>query len=120
MPIPPAILLVEDDFALATSLADILEMRGYTVTRAESGEKGVNELNLARVPDCVVMDGNLPGMDGAEAIRIMRQTQFRGPILAISAEDRSDEMLQAGATEFMRKPFDVGLFVKLVEKWLKP
>ncbi len=104
------ILLVDDDFMLRTSLADILADSGYEVSEATNGNQGLAALE--REPfDLVVLDILMPERDGLETIREIRKRWLTLPVLAISAGDatgRSDYLgvaAQFGANETMAKPF---------------
>jgi two-component system, OmpR family, KDP operon response regulator KdpE len=100
------ILLVDDDQALLRALRIGLGARGYDVVVAHSGEEGVTQVSLA-VPDVVVLDLGLPDIDGIEVCRRVRQWSAV-PIIVLSAagtEDRKVAALDAGADDYVTKPF---------------
>ncbi len=102
------ILLVDDDALLRRSLAFNLEQAGYRVSTAASAE---DALALARqdVPDLVLLDIGLPGMDGLDALRPFRE-QISVPVIFLTARRRElDEALglELGADDYVTKPFDL-------------
>ncbi len=100
------ILLVDDDQALLRALRIGLSARGYDVVVAHSGDEGVTQVSLA-VPDVVVLDLGLPDIDGIEVCRRVRQWSTV-PIIVLSAagtEDRKVAALDAGADDYVTKPF---------------
>ncbi|HVX20502.1 MAG TPA: response regulator transcription factor [Acidimicrobiales bacterium] len=100
------ILLVDDDQSLLRALRIGLSARGYEVVLARSGQEGVTQVSLA-VPDVVVLDLGLPDMDGVEVCRRVRQWS-EVPIIVLSAagsEDRKVAALDAGADDYVTKPF---------------
>ena len=102
------LLLVEDNADNRALFAEYLEMHGYEVLTAEDGAKGV-ERALAEEVDLILMDVQMPGMDGIEAIRAIRGSGRRDslPILVVTAlaavEDRK-RCMEAGATDYVSKP----------------
>ena len=100
------ILLVDDDQALLRALRIGLGARGYDVVVAHTGEEGVTQVSLAG-PDVVVLDLGLPDIDGIEVCRRVRQWSAV-PIIVLSAagtEDRKVAALDAGADDYVTKPF---------------
>jgi two-component system response regulator MprA len=104
------ILIVEDDRAVKDALRRALTLAGYEVVAAGDGEEALDE--IARTPpDAVVLDIGLPRVDGLEVCRRARMLGNRVPILMLTARDSiSDRVdgLDAGADDYMIKPFDVG------------
>lgn len=104
------ILVVEDNPKNMKLVRDVLQFAGYEVIEATSGEDGVR-LAAQRRPDLILMDLQLPGIDGAEALR-----QIRGdgagavPVVAVTAsamnEDR-DRVYAAGFDGYVQKPISV-------------
>jgi len=102
------ILVVDDDRALRGALRRALTLAGYEVQVAEDGEQAL-ELLAQTEPDAVVLDVGLPGIDGLEVCRRVRLGS-RVPILILTARDAvADRIdgLDAGADDYMVKPFDV-------------
>jgi two-component system, OmpR family, response regulator MprA len=104
------ILVVDDDRAVREALRRALSLAGYEVQMAEDGEQALERI-LQSVPDAVVLDLGLGGLDGLEVCRRVRRMGSRVPILILTARDEvSDRIdgLDAGADDYMVKPFDVG------------
>lgn len=104
----PHILVVEDDPAVRNLVTTALDLHGYDVERAETGELAVMEA-ASRNPDLIMLDLGLPDIDGVEVI-----SKIRGwsavPIIVISARtEDSDKIgaLDAGADDYLTKPFSV-------------
>jgi two-component system response regulator MprA len=103
------VLVVDDDRALRDALRRVLTLAGYEVQGAADGEQAI-ELVVQAVPDAVVLDVGLPGIDGLEVCRRLRRLGNRVPILMLTARDAvSDRIdgLDAGADDYLVKPFDV-------------
>ncbi len=103
------ILLVEDDPNLAETLAYALELRGYTVLRAEEGWAALRLAQEAQ-PHLVLLDWMLPGLDGLEVCRRLRQRGFQAPILMLTARDAEVDRvrgLEEGADDYITKPFSM-------------
>jgi two-component system, OmpR family, response regulator MprA len=104
------ILVVDDDRAVREALRRALTLAGYEVSGAHDGEDALAQIADA-VPDAVVLDVGLPGIDGVEVCRRVRRLGNRVPILILTARDAvADRIdgLDAGADDYMVKPFDVG------------
>jgi two-component system response regulator MprA len=104
------ILVVDDDRAVREALRRTLTLAGYEVQVAEDGE-GALERIVQSVPDAVVLDVGLPGIDGIELCRRVRRLGNRVPILMLTAREAvADriEGLDVGADDYMLKPFDLG------------
>ena len=102
------ILIVEDDRVLRETLAYNLAKQGYEALTATAGKKAV-EIAHHEQPDLVLLDIMLPGMDGFEVCRILRQ-EMRIPILMLTA--RTDEVdkivgFEVGADDYLTKPFSM-------------
>ncbi len=104
------ILVVDDDRSLRDALRRALTLAGYDVELAESGQEGLTRI-AADEPDAVVLDVGMPGIDGLDVCRRLRAAGNRVPVLMLTAresvEDRIDG-LDAGADDYLAKPFDVG------------
>ncbi len=104
------ILVVDDDRAVRDALRRALTLGSYEVQCAQDGEQAL-ELVVQAVPDAVVLDVGLPGIDGLEVCRRLRLLGNRVPILILTARDAvADRIdgLDVGADDYMVKPFDVG------------
>ena len=101
--------MVEDDRAVREALRRALTLGGYEVQTAEDGERAI-EMVVQNVPDAVVLDIGLPGIDGLEVCRRLRLLGNRVAILILTAREQvSDRIdgLDAGADDYLVKPFDV-------------
>jgi two-component system response regulator MprA len=104
------ILAVDDDRAVREALRRTLTLAGYEVDLADDGEQALERI-VQSVPDAVVLDVGLPGIDGLEVCTRLRRLGNRVPILMLTARDAvADRIdgLDAGADDYMVKPFDVG------------
>jgi two-component system, OmpR family, response regulator MprA len=104
------ILIVDDDRALRDALRRALVLGGYDTVPAESGEAALAQVTSA-APDAVVLDIGLPDIDGLEVCRRLRSSGNRVPVLMLTARDAvADRIdgLDAGADDYLVKPFDVG------------
>lgn len=116
------ILIVEDEVFLAETIQARLGHVGYGVRYVESGEDALGI--LAQEPfDLVLMDWMLPGIDGLEVTRRIRQDpKLKAiPILFMTARARTqdaEEARAAGASDYLAKPFESEELVKMIQKWL--
>ncbi len=104
--IPVHVVLIEDEKQIRRFLRMSLEAEGISVSEAETGRQGLTEVG-ARRPDLLILDLGLPDMDGEEVIRQLR-TWTALPILVLSArseEARKVSALDAGADDYLAKPF---------------
>lgn len=102
----PRVLLVDDDADICQFLATLLELEGMEPRVASSP---ADALAAVAEASAVLVDVAMPGMDGLELCRRMRRAGFAGPILVVSARPGADlpaRSTAAGATGFVRKPFD--------------
>ncbi|HTA65689.1 MAG TPA: response regulator transcription factor [Xanthomonadaceae bacterium] len=102
------ILVIEDNSDIAANLGDYLEERGHTVDFAADGVTGLH-LAVVNDFDAIVLDLNLPGMDGLEVCRKLRQeARKQTPVLMLTARDSLENKLdgfEAGADDYLVKPF---------------
>ncbi|HEU0028541.1 MAG TPA: response regulator [Ktedonobacterales bacterium] len=107
---PPTVLVIEDDAAVARMLAETLEVEGYTPLVARTGEEGV-ALATREVPQLILLDLMLPGIDGFETLDAIRGTARTAhiPVLVVSARHDTDVVLRAFGSrvdDYIKKPFD--------------
>ena len=103
------ILIIEDESELARVLRSYLEKAGYTVLTAVRGDQGLSLFHQAR-PDLVLLDLNLPGMDGLDVAREIRR-KSETPIIMLTARvEETDRLigLELGADDYVTKPFGMG------------
>lgn len=105
------VLIVEDEVRLAENLASALrEGPGFAVDCAEDGRTG-DQLSEQQCYDLIILDLMLPRMDGLTLLKRMRARQDRTPTLILTAKDGTAstiELLNAGADDYLSKPFDLG------------
>ena len=102
-----SILVVDDESSILTLLKFNLEQSGYNVVTAEDGRQGL-DLALSEKPDLIVLDLMLPGMDGMDVCKTLRQEKMNTPILMLTAKDEEFDKilgLELGADDYMTKPF---------------
>ena len=121
--LPYKILIVEDNDNNRTLLSDILIIHGYEVAMASDGQKGVD---LARelLPDLILMDIQMPGLDGMSARSILKgdPATSRLKIIAVTAfamQGDKEKILAAGFDGYLSKPINTRELPALVELWLK-
>jgi two-component system alkaline phosphatase synthesis response regulator PhoP len=106
----PRVLLVDDEPSLAFALTDRLEAEGYRVTTVGDGDAALSTATSEPF-DLIVLDGMLPGRDGFDVCRTLRQRGVKTPVLMLSARGQVVDRivgLQLGADDYLVKPFDVG------------
>ncbi len=110
------ILVVDDDQAVRDSLRRALVLEGYEVDLAANGTEALRILGQ-RAPDAVILDLQMPDIDGLEVCRRLRSLGDMTPVLMLTARGAVDdrvEGLDAGADDYMPKPFDLSeLFARL-------
>ena len=117
------ILVVEDNKINMYLSCRILKSSGYEVIEAKSGEEGV-ELAIKEKPDLIIMDIQLPGIDGLETTKRIRESEANGeiPIIALTsyamAGDRK-KALKAGCTGYIEKPINPETFISEIKKFLE-
>lgn len=112
------ILIVEDNEKNRKLVRDVLQFKGYRTIEAETGEDGVT-LAKQHKPDLILMDYQLPGIDGIETFRRIRgdTTTMHIPIVAVTASAMPEEakkMMDAGFDGFQTKPLNVKQFMQAV------
>ena len=112
------ILVVEDNEKNMKLARDLLGFKGYRVAEAVTGEEGV-AMASAEVPALILMDYQLPGIDGIEAFRRIRANPRTAhvPIVAVTASAMPEEttkMMAAGFDGFLTKPLNIKEFVSAV------
>jgi two-component system cell cycle response regulator DivK len=114
----PQILVVEDNERNMKLFRDVLEASGYRTLEAATGERAV-EMMFQHRPDLVLMDIQLPGIDGVEALdRLRADERFSAvPVLALTAqamEGDRERFLAAGFDGYLSKPVDIAEFIATV------
>jgi CheY-like chemotaxis protein len=119
------ILLVEDCLDNQRLIAHVLRKAGAVVLVAENGQIAIELVLAAKlhgsVFDIILMDIQMPIMDGHEATRQLRKTGYINPIIALTANttpENRQKCLDSGCSNFMTKPFDIAMFVTVVAEHL--
>ncbi|MGD9817813.1 MAG: sigma-54-dependent transcriptional regulator [Desulfomonilaceae bacterium] len=115
------ILIVDDDAQLRHSFEKLLLAEGHEVKTCPTGEAGL-ELFKKHLPDLVIMDVRLPGMDGLETFKAMHQIQPKAPVIVMTAYGNTDTAIEAtkmGAYDYVLKPFDIPEMLITIDKALE-
>lgn len=116
----PTVLIIEDEPDLVKVLRSYLEQSGYTVLTAYRGDSGLSTWEHKR-PDLVILDLNLPGLDGLDVAREIRR-KSETPILMLTARvEETDQLigLELGADDYITKPFSPRIVVARVRALLR-
>ncbi|MBI3180064.1 MAG: protein kinase [Deltaproteobacteria bacterium] len=113
---PATVLVVDDDHAIRRLVARRVEQAGYAVVTAETGEQAIETLSKQAV-DAMVLDVMMPGIDGFEVLRRVRQTHAMSvlPVIILSARDKGPDVIEAlrlGANDYATKPVDFDVLMK--------
>jgi DNA-binding response OmpR family regulator len=116
----PAILIIEDEPELVRVLRDYLVKAGFEVFTAYRGDTGLSTWDHKR-PDLVILDLNLPGMDGLDVAREIRRKADTPIIMLTAREEETDELigLELGADDYITKPFSPRVVVARVRALLR-
>ncbi len=118
------ILTIEDEKELRETLADILEVSGYTVYQAADGLEGIKMFN-SQAPNLVICDINMPKMDGFECFKTLKaqvaESEFP-PFIFLTAKTKEEivsEGIDIDAVDFFAKPYSAAELLKIVELRLR-
>jgi DNA-binding response OmpR family regulator len=117
---PPTILVVEDESSIASFIALYLKNAGYVVKTVPTGSSALNQV-AAGMPSMIILDLNLPDMDGIEICRRIRKSSDV-PILMLTARDEDVDKiigLEVGADDYLTKPFNPRELVARVKSVLR-
>ncbi len=116
------ILIVDDDDMLRDSLKEQFALHDeFTVADAANATAGIKAAKADHA-DLVLLDVNLPDMDGREACKIMRRNGYKGPILMLTGQDSDSDTilgLDSGANDYITKPFRFGVLLARVRAHLR-
>jgi two-component system KDP operon response regulator KdpE len=105
----PVILIIDDEAQIRRMLRLSLEAHGYHVKEATTSQEGVQQVALSR-PDLVILDLNLPDRGGLETLKDIREWN-KAPVIVLSVKNSEKdkiELLDAGADDYLTKPFSMG------------
>jgi DNA-binding response OmpR family regulator len=114
------VLIIEDEPELVKVLRSYLEQAGFSVLTAQRGDSGLS-LWEQKKPDLVLLDLNLPGMDGLDVARSIRRTSSTPVIMLTARVEEADQLvgLELGADDYITKPFSPRLVVARVRALLR-
>jgi PAS domain S-box-containing protein len=115
------ILIVEDDPVSYAFLRELFQQTGADLYHAADGLEAVNQFRKIKNIDLVIMDIQLPEMDGFEATRVIRSMNSNIPVIAQTAfamSDDKEKMKQAGFDDYVSKPIDINQLLAIVHRWL--
>lgn len=118
---PGKVLIVEDDPVIRMVLEDNLALSGYQIEQARDGEEAWVALSRS-LPDLVLLDLMLPGIDGLELCRRLRQQGATVPVLMLTAKGGDDDVIEGlaiGADDYVTKPFNIDVVVARVASLLR-
>jgi two-component system KDP operon response regulator KdpE len=115
------IIVIEDEAQIRRFLRTSLASEGYKVIEAETGKQGLNEATT-RKPDLIILDLGLPDMDGVEVVKGVRAWSSVPVIILSARSQESDKIsaLDAGADDYLVKPFSVGELMARIRVSLRP
>lgn len=116
------ILVVEDETHLAQGLRFNLELEGYEVAVAETGETALHTLAGDPAFDLVLLDVMLPGIDGFSVVAELRARGSFVPVMMLTARGRGEDVLkglEAGADDYLPKPFDLPILLARIHSLLR-
>jgi DNA-binding response OmpR family regulator len=111
------ILLVEDDLDIADNTILFLEIKNHNVTHVTSGMDGLEQMRFGEF-DIVILDGNLPDMDGLEVCSAYREEGGKTPILMATGRSHSSDQkrgVEAGVTAYVVKPYSLNLLQEQID-----
>jgi DNA-binding NtrC family response regulator len=115
------LLVIDDEPTLRTSLKVALSRRGYRMLTAATGEEGISLWERDK-PDLVLLDHWLPGIQGDEVLRLIRQKDADTPVIVMTAQGSIELAVQSmklGAADFLIKPFELDHLERVVERGLE-
>lgn len=118
-----AILLIEDNADILENLTEYFQLEGYIIIATTNGKDGV-ELARRLIPDLIICDALMPGMDGHKVLQILLGAPETAEIPFIFSTSNSEkvdreEALRMGADEYIVKPFELEVLLRMAESWMK-
>ena len=121
MAITTHILIAEDDINLSTVLADYLQSKGYVAETASNGQEAWELLSKKHF-DMLLMDINMPQMNGWQLLKTLRDSSFSIPVIIISAKTDREDIIrgyQLGCDDYMTKPYSMDILICKIEAILR-
>jgi len=118
------ILIIDDNKDNRLLMSDILQYRGYEILQAEDGGKGVS-MACELKPDLILLDMQMPGIDGFEAVKMLKNGPLTKDIKVIvvtslAMKGDREKIIALGVDDYVAKPIDTRQFPVLVEKYIGP
>ena len=117
-----SILIIEDNEMNLKLMRDLLQFKGYSTLEAETAEEGIR-IAREKYPDLILLDIQLPGMNGIEALKVLRgePSTIDIPAIAVTASVMThdhNKLIEAGFDDYQSKPIDIKDFLDRVERTL--
>ena len=117
------ILIVEDNIKNLRLVNDIMESQGYQTLQASGGYEGI-ELARQKKPDLIIMDIQMPDIDGIQVTRMLKHERETSaiPIIALTAmamKGDREKIIEAGCDGYLQKPIRFDALIDIVKQWLK-
>ena len=117
------ILIIEDTPEILENLGEFMELEGFKVLVAENGKRGI-ELATECIPDLIICDVLMAGMDGHEVLHLLLDNARTHQIPFIFSTSMSEKIdrsqaLELGADDYIVKPFELESLLKMVRTWIK-
>lgn len=113
------VMLVDDEESFALTLAERMQMRHATTTVAHSGQEALDALAKGDIPDVMILDLRMPGMDGLEVLRRVKELHRKIQVIILTGhgtEKEEEEAHRLGAFEYHKKPVDINVLVDSIKK----
>lgn len=114
------VLYADDDLEIVELVKVLIERAGYQLLTARDGREAI-QISQDENPDLILMDINMPGMDGLTAIKQLRDDGFNNPIIMLTgseSETDRDRSIQAGSDEYILKTIDMGEVETVLSRYL--
>ena len=113
------VLVVEDEEDIVEMISYNLQKEGYRTLAAFNGEEAINKANKER-PDLIILDLMLPGIDGLEVCKLLRQQKrtAQTPIIMLTAKSQDSDRItgiETGADGYLTKPFDLKTLISMIK-----
>ena len=117
------ILIIEDNEKNLKLMRDVLQFKGYATLEATTAEQGI-EVAVESLPDLILLDIQLPGMNGIEALKVIKEKQETTgiPIIAVTASVMTHDrhkLIEEGFDDYQAKPIEIKNFLERIEKNLE-
>lgn len=112
------VLIIDDSRLARSKISRVLSDNGYTITQAENGMEGINVI-VSTLPDCIVLDLLMPGMDGFQVLEELKDKKITIPVIVLTADIQQttrDRCVELGASDFLNKPPDNDQLLSVVAR----